>query len=156
MTYAHEAPDLSQYDADYEEAPDKEHKFDDIPDGKYDVIVDRVTITTVKGTGQPLVKWCLKIEGPNFAGRLLWHNNQVATRDNLAWLKADLRCAGLRLGRLSELEQHLDELTGVRLAVTVKTKGEYQNSFFNKRLDGPPVADAGAGAADSAGDHIPF
>lgn len=141
-----ETPDLSQWDDDYEEAPVKEHEFDNVPDGKYEVAVDRVSITTSKGTGQPLVKWCLKILGPEFAGRLLWRNNQVATRENLSWLKSDLYCCGLRLGKLSELEQHLDELHGVRLAVTVKTKGEFQSVYFNKRLDEQPAAEPGAAA----------
>ena len=84
------AVDLSRFDDDFAEAPVEDKEFDPVPDGKYQVNVDKVEITTAKTSGNPMLKWTLRVLAPRFRGRLLWRNNVMATRENIRWLKNDL------------------------------------------------------------------
>lgn len=100
--------DLSRFDNEFENAPVEEKgEFDPVPDGKYQVNVDKVEITTAKTTGNPMLKWTLKILAPRCRGRLLWRNNVMATRENIRWLKNDLHVCGLDLQKLSDLPANL-------------------------------------------------
>ncbi len=49
--------DLSQWDEEYENAPVEEHDFENVPDGKYQVVVDRVELTASKTSDKPMLKW---------------------------------------------------------------------------------------------------
>lgn len=151
--------DLSKFDTDFADAPVEEKEFDSVPDGKYQVNVDKVEITTTKTTGNPMLKWTLKIIAPNFRGRLLWRNNVMASRENIRWLKTDLHTCGLDLEKLSDLPANLERLLDVKLEVTKRTKGENENIYFNRRI----VLDEGAGGSGGgvshgvdAKDEIPF
>jgi hypothetical protein len=126
--------DLSQFDDDFAEAPVEEREFDQLPDGKYQVQVDKVDLTTARSSGNAMLKWTLRILGPNDAGRLLWRNNVIATKENVRWLKNDLHVCGLELVRLSDLRDRLPELLDVQLEVTKRTKGDNVNIYFNRRL----------------------
>lgn len=146
--------DLAKFDGEFADAPVEEKEFDDVPDGKYQVNVDKVEITTAKTTGNPMLKWTLRILGPRFANRLLWRNNVMATRENIRWLKNDLHTCGLDLQKLSDLPANLERLLDVKLEVTVRSKGDNTNVYFNRRIvtDGP----AAGAAHDGSKDDIPF
>ena len=126
--------DLSQFDDEFANAPIEEREFDEVPDGKYQVQVDKVELTTAKSSGNAMLKWTLRILGPHYAGRLLWRNNVIATRENVRWLKNDLHMCGLDLVKLSELHDHLPQLLDVQLEVTKRTRGDSVNVYFNRRL----------------------
>lgn len=145
--------DLSQFDADFAEASVEDREFDDVPDGKYRVLVDKVELTTAKTSGNPMLKWKLRILGPHYAGRFLWRNNVIATRENVRWLKNDLHVCGLELVRLSDLREHLPALLDVQLEVTKRTKGENVNIYFNRRL---VLDEQGTGGTDGRPDDLPF
>jgi hypothetical protein len=153
------AVDLSRFDEDFADAPVEEKEFEPIPDGKYQVNVDKVEITTARTSGNPMLKWTLRVLAPRCRGRLLWRNNVMATRENIRWLKNDLHVCGLELQKLSDLPAHLEELLDVTLEVTKRTKGDNENVYFNRRivLD-PGAATTGGGDAQSssAKDDIPF
>ena len=136
--------DLSQFDEDFAEAPVEERDFDEVPDGKFQVSVDKVELTTAKSSGNAMLKWTLRILGPHYAGRLLWRNNVIATRENVRWLKNDLHICGLDLVKLSELREHLEQLLDVQLEVTKRTRGDSVNIYFNRRL---VLNEQGTGAA---------
>jgi len=152
--------DLSRFDNEFENAPVEEKKdFDPVPDGKYQVNVEKVELTTAKTTGNPMLKWTLKILAPHFRGRLLWRNNVMASRENIRWLKNDLHVCGLDLQKLSDLPANLEKLLDVKLEITKRTKGENENIYFNRRI----VLDestSGVAGGDFQGvqakDEIPF
>ena len=137
-----ERVDLSQFDEDYAVAPVEERDIQKVPDGKYQVNVEKVEIARAKTTGNPMLKWTLRILGPACRGRLLWRNNVLASRENLKWLKSDLHVCGLDLGKVSDLNDRVHELLDVKLEVTKRTKGENENVYFNRRivLDDAPAA----------------
>jgi len=148
--------DLTQFDDDFAEAPVEDKEFSEVPDDKYRVNVETAEITRAKTSGNAMLKWTLRILGPRCAGRLLWRNNVLATRENIRWLKNDLHVCGLDLVRLSDLPNHLEQLLDVKLEVTKRTKGSNTNIYFNRRLD---EGDGNAGGPDDFGataDDLPF
>ena len=148
--------DLAQFDDDFVSADVEEKDFEAVPDGKYQVKVDRVELTRSETSGNPMLKWALKILGPTHKGRLLWRNNVIASKDNVKWLKQDLYTCGLQMDKLSDLPGKLETLLDVGLEVTKRTKNEFENIYFNRRI---VLSDEDA-VAPSAGhdvdDMIPF
>ena len=148
--------DLAQFDDDFVSADVEEKDFEAVPDGKYQVKVDRVELTRSETSGNPMLKWALKILGPTHKGRLLWRNNVISSKDNVKWLKQDLYTCGLQMDKLSDLPGKLETLLDVGLEVTKRTKNEFENIYFNRRI---VLSDEDA-AAPSAGhdvdDMIPF
>ena len=139
MSYDHENTsatdlDLAQFDDDFSSAEVEEREFDDIPDGKYQVRVEKVELTKAQSSGNPMLKWTLKILGPKCAGRLFWRNSVMASKENLKWLKTDLHTCGVDIAKLSELPSRLGDLLDVTLEVTKRTKGENENIYINRRI----------------------
>lgn len=147
--------DLAQFDEDFAAAPLEEREFEEVPDGKYTVLVDKVEITESKTSGNRMLKWTLKILGPRFAGRLLWRHHVLVSRENVRWLKNDLHTCGLDLVKLSDLPQHLESLLDLHLEITKRTKGGSSNIYFNRRLE-PSAGDAGDGFGGQGADVVPF
>jgi len=143
--------DLAQFDDDFATAEVDEKEFDAIPDGKYQVNVDRVEITKSQTSGNPMLKWTLRIIAPSCKGRLMWRNNVMATKENIKWLKQDLYTCGLLLQKLSDLPSYLESLLNVKLEVTKRTKGENENIYFNRRIQ---IEDDGF-TSGSAHDQFP-
>ena len=158
---AHDDFDLAQYDDDFSEAPVEEKSFEEPPDGKYQVLVDKVELTRSKTSNNPMLKWQLRILGPQCAGRYLFRNNMIASPENVKWLKGDLATCGMDVSalKLSELPNRLGELLDVTLEVQKKTNGEYTNVYLNRRIDidvPPGVASSQQADGDAASDMIPF
>ena len=139
--------DLAQFDDAFETAAVEEREFEAVPDGKYQVNVDRVELTRAQTSGNPMLKWTLRILAPTHKGRLLWRNNVMASNENIKWLKQDLYTCGL------QLPGHLEQLLNIKLEVTKRTRGENENIYFNRRI--VMADDAGAPGA-AMDDMIPF
>ena len=153
------AVDLTQFDDAFTDAPVEEKEFDSVPDGKYQVNVEKVEITTAKTSGNPMLKWMLRILAPRFRGRMLWRNNVMATRENIKWLKNDLHVCGLDLQKLSELPANLERLLDVKLEITKRTKGDNENVYFNRRIvldEGAAGTEGGDAHGSATKDGIPF
>ncbi len=148
MTYEpYEDVDLSEYDDQYNDAPEPE--FDSIPDGKYQVVVDKAEITKAKTSGNPMLKWTLKILGPTQVNRLLWTYHVLNNSTGQSWLKKDLNLCEVHLNKLSDLPKNLEYLLDVKLEVTVRTRDESQNVYFNRRL-------ADSDLPEAKDDALPF
>lgn len=145
--------DLARFDGDFAAAPVEEKEFGDVPDGKYRVAVDRVEIATTKRSKTPALKWRLRILDGQYRWRILFRTSVLSSPQTIAWLKSDLHLCGVDLQKLSELPCELERLLDVELDITKRTKGDFENVYFNKRLDGgsaPPSAPAGGGGDDIA------
>ena len=125
--------DLAQFDEDFSQAEVEDRAFEPIPDGKYRVNIEKVELCRAQTTGNPMLKWCLRVLGPKFEGRLLWRNNVMATPENIKWLKTDLHICGLDLDKLSELPANLHKLIDVKIEVTKRTRDENENVYINRR-----------------------
>lgn len=127
--------DLTEFDEDFARAEIEEREFETIPDGKYQVKVQRVELKRAQTSGSPMLNWTMRILTPRFSGRVLFRNNVMGTPENLRWLKMDLHICGLDLNRLSEeLQANLGKLIGVGLEVTKRTRGENENVYINRRI----------------------
>ncbi len=126
--------DLSVWDEDYEAAPIEENKFDDVPDGKYQVAIEKVELARAQSSGNPMLKWQLRVLGPNHAGRMIFRNSVMASAENIKYLKNDLHTCGLVLERFSDLGTRLNDLLDIKLEVTKKTRGEFSNVYINRRI----------------------
>ncbi len=133
--------DLTQFDEPYS-AEKAEERGESVPDGTYQVTVEKVELTEAKKSGNPMLKWKLVVIAPRHVGRIIWRNN-VFTVNTLKYVKTDLHLCGLDLEKLSDLPQHLHRLLDVKLEVTKKTKDGNENVFFNRRIQA-----AGATSAD--------
>jgi hypothetical protein len=126
--------DLAQFDDDFQnETTDERGDRENVPDGKYQVAVERVELTQ-SSAGNPMLKWTLRILAPRFQNRFLWRNS-VFTHNTLKYVKTDLHLCGLDLPKLSELPAHLDKLIDIKLEVTKKTRGDNENIYFNRRIE---------------------
>lgn len=137
--------DLAEMNDEYAAAPKAESRtFEEVPDGKYQVIVQAVEVTTSKA-GNLMLKWKLQILAGPYAGRLIWKHSLLNSKEALPYLKADLAHCGVELALLTDLEGRCGELLDKTLQVT-KGKSVYINGPV--KLDLPPRT--------SAPDDIPF
>ena len=139
--------DLSGFDDDFSsaEAP----SFDEVPDGKYQVRIDAVRLDHSQ-KGHPMIKWDLIVIAGQQSGRHIFKNS-VITPAALPFVKGDLKTLGLELAKFSDLSGRLEELLNVTLEITKRTRGEYTNVYFNKRIQ-----IAGNDASQPAADEVPF
>ena len=132
---ANKSIDLTQFDDDFQsETPAERSDMESVPDGKYQVVVEKVEIAEAHTTGNPMLKWTLRILAPRHVNRLMWRNS-VSTANTLKFVKTDLHICGLDLDKLSDLPKKLHLLLDVKLEVTKKTKGDNENIFFNRRIE---------------------
>lgn len=122
--------DLTAYDDEFESAETADH--DEVPDGKYQVRIHGVRLDRSQ-KGDPMIKWDLVVIAGKQANRHIFKNS-VITPAALPFVKGDLKTLGLNLAKFSELQQRLEELLDVTLEVTKRTRGEYANVYFNKRI----------------------
>ncbi len=130
-----ERVDLSYLDDEYAETEVPEQEFSPIPDGKYQVLVERAEISTAQSSGNPMLKWTLRILGPAYRDRLLWKNS-VLLSGLLQYVKKDLQTCGVHIQKISDLPDQLEKLLDLKLEITKKTKGENENIYFNKLISG--------------------
>ena len=141
--------DLSAFDDDFDsiDAPG----YDEVPDGKYQVRISKVRLENSQ-KGDPMIKWDLVVISGAQASRHIFKNS-VITPAALPFVKGDLKTLELELAKFSDLAGRLEELLDVTLEVTKRTRGEYTNVYFNKRMQ--LAASAAAPPPRNAGD-IPF
>ena len=128
------AIDLTQFDDEFAETTVEERVHEEVPDGKYQVNVEKVEIVRAKSSGNPMLRWELRILAPRCQGRVLFRHNVLATRENLKWLKTDLHTCGLDLEKVSDLPARMGALLDVKLEVTKRTKGDSSNVYLNRRI----------------------
>ena len=139
--------DLSEFDDDFSsaEAP----SFDEVPDGKYQARIDSVRLDHSQ-KGDPMIRWDLVVIAGQHDGRHIFKNS-VITPAALPFVKGDLKTLGLELAKFSDLAGRLEELLDATLEVTKRTRGEYTNVYFNKRIQ---IAADAPGRAPA--DETPF
>ena len=143
--------DLRIFDEMYQnEVVTEQETWNAIPDGRYEVRVDKVELTQSKSSGNPMLKWTLRIMGATFHNRLLWKYRAI-TENTLEYVKDDLFVCGLNLPQFSTLSAHLDSLWGLELEISKTSKGENSYINFKRRLGSVQQGDGGV-----CDDDIPF
>ena len=136
--------DLSSYDDDFAtaEAP----AYDEVPNGKYQARIESVKLESSQ-KGDPMIKFDLEVLSGSQAGRHIFKNS-VITQASIPYVKGDLKTLGLELAKFSQLSERLEELLDVTLEVTKRTRGDYTNVYFNRRIRIAAVSNGEVPAGD--------
>lgn len=97
-----------------------------------------------------MIKWDLLVIAGQHQGRHIFKNS-VITPAALPYVKGDLKTVGLQLAKFSDLSERLDDLLDVTLEITKRTRGDYTNVYFNKRIE-----IAGGNSQSLSDDEVPF
>jgi len=122
--------DLTSFDDEFANVETPE--YDEVPDGKYQARIETVRLESSQ-KGDPMIKFDLEVISGVHAGRHIFKNS-VITQASLPYVKGDLKTLGLELAKFSELAGRLEELLDVTLEVTKRTRGDYTNVYFNRRI----------------------
>lgn len=106
-----------------------------LPDGIYQVLLDSTLIDESKEGGKVLWKITFKVLTGQHAGRLIFYTNVLNDPDRLQYVKQDCYRLGFPIARLSDLPRQFEQMLDLKVEVRLKTNGEYQNCYIQKRLD---------------------
>lgn len=126
---------LEQFDQDWQEIHVDPSGNVRLPDGNYQVAVDSTYIEESQN-GRVLWKTTFKILTGDYQGRLIFLTHAIDDPDRLQFVKQDCYRLGFPITKLSDLPDVLEQMLDVRVEVRLKTNGEYQNCYIQKRLDG--------------------
>ena len=143
--------DLSRFNSLYrtETPSDAAPMVHTVPDGRYEVVVAEATLTKSQRSGNPMIRFVLRITGSTFRDRILRKHSAI-TENTIRFVRKELETCGLRLEQFADLKNRIHELEGVELEVVKVTKGEDSNIYFNRAITAQSQAD---GVAD---DDLPF
>jgi len=120
-----------------------------IPDGRYEVVVAEASLTKSQRSGNPMIRFVLRITGSTFRDRILRKHSAI-TENTIRFVRKELEICGLHLDRFEDLKSRINEIDGVELEVVKVTKGEDSNIYFNRAIRAQTQAD---GVAE---DDLPF
>jgi hypothetical protein len=143
--------DLSRFNTLYrtESSPDAVPMSNLIPDGRYEVVVAEASLTKSQRSGNPMIRYVLRITGSTFRDRILRKHSAI-TENTIRFVRKELEICGLRLDKFDDLKARTRELEGVEIEVVKVTKGEDSNIYFNRAITSRSQAD---GVAE---DDLPF
>jgi hypothetical protein len=134
--------DLREFDDDFARAesrpPAAEPGLEEIPDGIYETQVEDVTLNRTSNTGNPMIIWKLRIQGPHCQGRTL-SKVRVITPKTIPFVKEDLDRLDIQLERLSEIYSHIDDMINrpVRVFKKTNTERRWTDVYFLRARKGP-------------------
>ncbi len=140
--------DLTRFDSLVQTETTERPKVESIPDGRYEVRIEDAELGVSPRSGNPVLKYTLRVIGPNFVNRVMWKHRGI-TANTVQYVMDELKVCGLELKRFSDLSEFLQEIIGAEIEITRKTRGEDVNIYFNKQLDGGPES-------QSDEDDLPF
>jgi hypothetical protein len=142
--------DLTHFDAAFssDKAADNFQPLHTIPDGRYEVVVVEAQLTRSQSSGNPMIRWTMRITGQTFRDRIL-RKHRAITEKSIPYLKKELEVCGLQLRKISDLKSRVQEMEGVELEVVKVTKGEDSNIYFNRSL-------SSKSQPDGLTDDLPF
>ncbi len=154
--------DLREFDEDFARAesrqPSAEAMYSDVPDGVYDTQVEDVVLGRTSSTGNPMIIWKLRIQGPQCEGRTL-SKSRVITPKTIPFVKEDLERLEIQLDRLSDLNHRLDEMIDKTIRVYKKTNQErrWVDVYFLRARKGPESEGTMESAwSTGTNDELPF
>ena len=103
-----------------------------LPDGTYQVTVDRVSLTKTKHTGTVWMSWKLIVDDPQTdPPTVLWKRITIK-KSALRQIKKDLYTCGLTIDKISLLPKNIHRLAGLKLEISKMKSGQYDNIYFNR------------------------
>lgn len=154
--------DLREFDDDFSRAesrsPVAEPGYEEVPDGVYEASVEDVTLGRTINTGNPMIIWKLRIQGPNCQGRTL-SKVRVITPKTISFVKEDLDRLDFHLDRFSDLNGRMHEMLDRPVRVFKKTNAERRwSEIYFLRTRKAPLSERSVEDAWATGtaDDLPF
>lgn len=115
-------------------------EYANLPDGKYQVVVDSCRFTRTKQTELPMFSWDMIVATGQYKDRHVFHNRVLRDADSIQWARQEFHNLGLDANSISELTDNLGQILDCVIEITLKTKkgntGEdYQNCYINKMVN---------------------
>lgn len=110
----------------------------DIPDGKYQMRVERAECKMSKKTNRPMFVLELKIINRDFNGRCVWKNFMLDSETSYPWIKKDLDTLCIPMDKISDLPEMMNAFLDIEVEVALVTKGDNQSIYLNQRLGNIP------------------
>jgi len=141
--------------------PAESKSFDTVPNGKYQVYVDKAYVNKSEKTDNDQLVWELVILAGPHKRRRLFHRNTLVTQANTRWLLHDLQMAGVPpITKMNDLHDRVKALLDVVLEISVHNKQldekSVTNIYLNKRLSLEIPADVRSGSGGNEHDLTPF
>lgn len=138
--------------------------FGDVPDGNYQVRIEKAWIGNAKSSGRLQASIEASILNTQYRGSKLWTHMGLADEDSIARFKGTMAKLGLEMKTAREIPGMLDSLMGTYALFSVKTKGtaaeiangtastwtNVQKALDEKELDEPVEYATGEPAAAPA------
>lgn len=132
--------EMDEVEGQYETESAEKTEPEEVPDGNYQVQVEKVEIVKAKTSGNTMLNWQLRIIAPTCIGRKLFKNH-VFTANCLRYVKQDLGLCGFDHSKFRELPNHLTEFLDLQIEVAKRTtqrpsegkKASY-NVYFNRLI----------------------
>jgi len=133
--------DMEEMEGQYETESAEKTDPEEVPDGNYQVQVEKLEIVKAKTSGNTMLTWQLRIIAPTCIGRRLFKNH-VFTPNTLRFVKQDLGLCGFDHSKFRELPNHLTEFLDLQLEVAKRTnqqrpaegKKAGYNLYFNRLI----------------------
>jgi len=114
--------------------------FEDVPEGKYAVRINKTKLGPSKSSGRFQCSWDMTIVEGDYANRRLFKHDGLEDETNLGWMRTTLARLGMEWPEsATDLPATLEELHGTFAQVTVKHRGDFVNTYFDKALDDDEV-----------------
>ena len=116
--------------------------FEDVPDGKYQIVFKGININEAKSSGRLQVTFPLKIVSGTFTNRMMFKHDGIDTEESLGYFKGGLARLGIECPEdMTELPAILEELNGTFASVTSRTKKgkDMPSIYFDKALDSDDI-----------------
>lgn len=158
--------DLSEYDEDFAELPDVVLEEEgDLPDGKYDAMIQKAEVRLSQHTGDPMVTWKFQVIKGKEKGKTIWKNQKILTEPKKAMkLKEALVISGVPQNfKMSNLQEELKKTVSSCIGIDVVTFDGSETPFVfikrRKKMEGKPdpsssTGDSRTGSDDD--DDVPF
>lgn len=129
----------------------EETVFEEVPDGRYQVRVDAAVLNRSKQSSRLQCSWTLTVVSGQYKNRKLFSHDGLDTEQSRGWFRGTLAKLGLEWpASASELPTYLqDNVVGSFAQVTVRTKGEFKNVYFDKALDRDDIDESDVEASDT-------
>lgn len=132
----------------------EELKFDLIPKGNYDAIIDSLEYGKSKSSGAPMFTWVFAIEGGDFAGRKLYYYTSFSnkalkgTKTSLLRIDAEMFAGQFNPQEVAESGQML----GKHVRIKISHEERQDNGEMQARVQSilPPAAGDGTSAGGNA------
>jgi len=108
-----------------------------VPDGEYTVRIDSAEIGEAKQSGRLQIHWAMTVvDPPEFVNKKLNKWDACDEPKDLPWIQGALETLELEIPEeLADIGEVVSEAVGLHVNITVQTKDEFCNIYFNSIVD---------------------